>query len=185
MKNILVLMVFVAMARASAQSGAAIEAQPASPAQNPPAASSIYIINGQNQKVETQAQKQINEQPVSVVEDSPLALSPAEIKRRKRQELEVKTEQEIVERLEEARMQEEKARVQKLFGGGFASGVEQKNEPKQEEKAQEVIPAALPVKEQKKTEVKSEPEVKAIAAKEVVREVPAEDDKRHHYCCLS
>lgn len=77
----------------------------------------IYILNNQRQAVQ--------EQPTTVVEAAPLAESRAEALRKRRQGLEVNTEQKIVEKLEEARMEDEKARAERLFGSGFSSGATQ------------------------------------------------------------
>jgi hypothetical protein len=55
-------------------------------------------------------------QPVTVVEASPVQESRAELMRKARQGEEVKTEQKIVEKLEESRLREEQQRVERLFG---------------------------------------------------------------------
>ncbi len=55
-------------------------------------------------------------QPVTVVEASPVAESKAELMRKARQGEEVKTEQKIVEKLEESRLKEEQQRAERLFG---------------------------------------------------------------------
>lgn len=103
---------------AATESGAAVSA----PQAVAPSGSPIFILNNQNQK---SAQRVVQEQPVSVVEDTALVSSTAEVKRKKRQALEVQTEQKIVEKLEEARMEEERLRAERIFGGGFGSGVQQ------------------------------------------------------------
>ncbi len=61
----------------------------------------------------------LQEQPPTVVEASPLTESQADRMRKQRQGLEVNTEQRIVEKLEEARMEDERARADRLFGNGF------------------------------------------------------------------
>ncbi len=55
-------------------------------------------------------------QPVTVVEASPIQESKAELMRKARQGEELKTEQKIVEKLEESRLREEQQRVERLFG---------------------------------------------------------------------
>jgi len=55
-------------------------------------------------------------QPVTVVEAAPATESKAEALRKARQEAEVNTEQKIVEKLEDSRLQEERARADRLFG---------------------------------------------------------------------
>jgi len=55
-------------------------------------------------------------QPVTIVEAAPVADSKAELMRKARQSEEVKTEQKIVEKLEESRLREEQQRAERLFG---------------------------------------------------------------------
>ncbi len=61
------------------------------------------------------------EQPVTVVEGKHLRESKADSLRKARTDMETDTEQKIVEKLEEARMRDEAARADKLFGGASAS----------------------------------------------------------------
>lgn len=61
--------------------------------------------------------KRVQEQPVTVVEGSLLKDSKADQLRKARTDMETDTEQKIVEKLEEARMRDEQARAEKLFGG--------------------------------------------------------------------
>jgi outer membrane protein W len=111
----------------------------------------------------------VQEAPVSVVQDSALSISPAESKRKARQDMEVKTEQKIVEKLEEARMEDEKARADRLFNNGFSSG--RQNQPVEAPVAQAapqpvqqvvvpaqvVTPVAAPVaKEEDKVDIRAE-----------------------------
>jgi hypothetical protein len=77
------------------------------------------------------ARPAIQEQPASVVQDSPLQFSAAEQRRKQRQDLEVKTEQKIVEKLEEARMEDEKKRADRLFNKGFGSNHNEQEAPAQ------------------------------------------------------
>ena len=81
----------------------------------------IYILNSQNQRAAA-ANANIQEQPNTLIEASPLKESRAEQLRRSRQGMETQTEQKIVEKLEEARMEDERARADRLFGSGFGSG---------------------------------------------------------------
>jgi hypothetical protein len=55
-------------------------------------------------------------QPVTTVEAAPATESHAEALRRQRQQAEMNTEQKIVEKLEDERLQEENARAERLFG---------------------------------------------------------------------
>ncbi|RME18511.1 MAG: hypothetical protein D6797_00280 [Bdellovibrio sp.] len=62
------------------------------------------------------AQPNVIQQPPTYVEASPLSLSKAELMRKKRQEAEIATEQKIVEKLEESRLEDERRRAERLFG---------------------------------------------------------------------
>ena len=59
---------------------------------------------------------QAKPQPTTVVEAPPASESKADSIRKQRQGQEVQTEQKIVEKLEDSRMQDEKSRADKLFG---------------------------------------------------------------------
>lgn len=61
-------------------------------------------------------QPQAVQQPTTVVEAAPVSDSRADLMRRARQNEEVKTEQKIVEKLEESRLREEQQRAERLFG---------------------------------------------------------------------
>ncbi len=75
-------------------------------------------------------------QPVTVIEDSPLSESKADQLRKSRQEAELYTEQTIVEKLEQSRIEDEKRRAEALFGDRLNK--------KEEAPAQVVAPVALP-----------------------------------------
>lgn len=86
-----------------------VEVQP-EVAQPQAQANPIYILN--NQKYQGYAgaqaqQAQVQEQPTTVIQDSPLRASPADNMRRKRQDTEAATEDGIVQALERARMEDE------------------------------------------------------------------------------
>jgi opacity protein-like surface antigen len=66
-----------------------------------------------------QPQIQVYKQPMTVIEAAPLSDSKAEKMRRARQETELMTEQKIVEKLEQSRMEDEKKRADVLFGEKF------------------------------------------------------------------
>lgn len=59
------------------------------------------------------------EQPMTHVEAAPLSASRADLLRKKRQEVEVHTENKIVEKLEDSRIQDETDRADRLFGERF------------------------------------------------------------------
>lgn len=101
-------------AQPNAQAEVQVQQQPAP--QNP-----IYILNNQRyqgyQGTSQQAhvgQTAVQEQPVSVVQDTPLKTSPADMLRKKRQESESATEDGIVQSLERARMDDEMRRRDKF-----------------------------------------------------------------------
>jgi hypothetical protein len=88
-----------------------------------------------------QSQAQAQKQPTTLIEASPLVESRADKMRKTRQDAEVSTEQTIVEKLEESRLEDEKRRAEVLFGDKFNSLSNQNN-------AQAVAPAAAPVIQQ-------------------------------------
>jgi hypothetical protein len=99
------------------------ETLPAAPA-TASTQSPIYILNNQKYQgyqgtAQTTTQGVVQEQPTTVIEASPLKESKADQMRKSRQEMEGKTEQHIVEKLEEARIEDEKARADRLFGNNL------------------------------------------------------------------
>lgn len=82
----------------------------------------VYILNSQKyqlpQATQLQAQypvqPQIQEQPVQVIQDTPLTASQAEQIRKQRQDAELATEDGIVQALERARMEDEMRRRQQI-----------------------------------------------------------------------
>jgi hypothetical protein len=119
----------------------------------------IVILNSQK-ATQSSTQSAIQDQPTNVIEDSPLTMSAAERRRRDRQTLEMRTEQKIVEKLEESRIEDERARAERLFGNGFSGQQQQAPAPQ----AVQVIQAPQPVqvvevpvpKEEPKVDVKQE-----------------------------
>ncbi len=106
------------------------QAQEATTVQSP----GIVILNNQKSsqssgQFSNQGQAVIQDQPTNVIEDSPLNMSAAERRRRDRQNLEMQTEQKIVEKLEDARIEDERARSERLFNKGFGSRDEQTAAP--------------------------------------------------------
>ena len=135
MKKLILFLAMVMVSQAHAQGrqdgseaivvpvGSIQEAQPAVTSSGNP----IYIINKnkvsgsqETSQGSTQAstlgnrQGQVQEQPVSVVQDAPLKVSPAEQMRKSRQDTEAVTEDGIVQALERARMQDEIKRRDKF-----------------------------------------------------------------------
>lgn len=93
--------------------------QTVAPAQKSTAVVTQTIVVPQPAAVEVQ------KQPVTVVEATPLSVSNAEGMRKSRQEEEMKTESKIVEKLESSRLEDEKRRADVLFGNKFQA-LEQK-----------------------------------------------------------
>ncbi len=80
--------------------------------------------NTASQAQAASAQQQVQQpvqQPITVVEASPVSDSRAEALRKARLGAEVQTEQKIVEKLEDSRLQEERARADRLFGNKLDS----------------------------------------------------------------
>lgn len=98
------------------------------PAQQPQTRK-VFVINRT-----AQVQPQIQQQPITNVEATPLTDSRASQLRRARQDAEVQTEQKIVEKLEQSRLEDEKDRASRLFGN--------KLENQNVQNQQEVIQAA-------------------------------------------
>lgn len=103
------------------------------------------IMNSTNSSAST---SQAVQQPTTVVEAAPVSDSKADLMRKARQNEEIKTEQKIVEKLEESRLKEEQQRAERLFGNKLDAAP-----------AAAVVPV---VAEEKKEEVKKE-EPKEVA----------------------
>lgn len=107
-----------------------VEVQPQVPAETQQAAtvaSPIYILNNQKYQgyqgtQQSSGQAQIQEQPTTIVSDTPLTSSPADHMRKKRQDAESTTEDGIVQALEKARMDDE-IRRRDRFNSAIGSGV--------------------------------------------------------------
>lgn len=136
-----VLMVIVGMTQAIAQAqeqtrrlvqiddatGEIVEVAPGSQAANTNVVTQtqpgIVILNNQKSDQSTAqaaSQAAIQDQPTNIIEDSPLTISTADQRRLQRKALEQRTEQRIVEKLEESRIQDERSRSERLFGNGLA-----------------------------------------------------------------
>ncbi|MFM6929230.1 MAG: hypothetical protein ACKOX6_12250 [Bdellovibrio sp.] len=106
----------------------------------------IYILNQAPSTASAQVQQQqVQKQPTTVIEAAPLAESRAEQIRKNRQDTEVQTEQKIVEKLEQSRMEDEKRRADVLFGDKFnnLNNNQQQQVPVQQPVVQQ--PVAQPV----------------------------------------
>lgn len=111
-------------------------------------------------------------QPATTVEAQPAEESRAEMLRKERQKAEIGTEQKIVEKLEESRLQEEKARADRLFGNKLDP---QPVQPAQQQAAPPPVPAPAVVQDQKRAQPNVTIEKVEIVQpeKEVVKEAPA------------
>lgn len=180
MKNLVAVLAFVMVSQAYAQNGYQgneavvvpvqtqqdVQAQPVQTQQAQPVNASgnpIYILNNQRQGTiqgSSQRQNAIQEQPVSVVQESPLKVSAADSMRKKRQESESATEDGIVQALERARMDDEIKRRDKFNNAiapaandativGNNNNVQQTNVVQQQQQVAQVVapvPVAAPVK---------------------------------------
>lgn len=92
-----------------------------------PSAVQVNVNTGASSQARTNAtqvteavtQVQPQKQPTTLIEASPLTESRADKIRKARQEVEVQTEQKIVEKLEVSRIEDEKRRSEVLFGDRF------------------------------------------------------------------
>ncbi|WP_295905747.1 hypothetical protein [uncultured Bdellovibrio sp.] len=121
---------------APAAAAAPVQAQPQAQAgianTAPVSGQPIYILNQATPTSNAQLQQtQVQKQPTTVIEASPLTESRAEQIRRSRQDAELQTEQRIVEKLEQSRMEDEKKRASVLFGDKFNQLDQQQQQPQQ------------------------------------------------------
>lgn len=136
-------------AAAAPQTSAAVAA-PAAAQQGQPlnlnGSQPIYILNQAPSNATAQVQQsQVQKQPTTVIEASPLTESRADQIRKSRQDAEVQTEQKIVEKLEQSRMEDEKRRADVLFGDKFN---QMNNRLQQQEVPVQVQQQAQPVQVQ-------------------------------------
>lgn len=115
----------------------------------------IYILNQATPTSNAQLQQaQIQKQPTTVIEASPLTESRAEQIRRSRQDAELQTEQRIVEKLEQSRMEDEKKRAGILFGDKFNQLDQQQQQPVQQPVYAQPVQQVQPVQVQQVEEPK-------------------------------
>lgn len=89
------------------------------------AAKSVEVQEG---TVVIQTTPTVIKQPTTVVEATPLSESKADQLRRQRQGFEVDTEQKIVEKLEQSRLEDERNRADRIFGNKLEKKEEAKSE---------------------------------------------------------
>jgi hypothetical protein len=105
----------------------------------PPAGSAVFTQTVVVPQQQAQTQQQVQKQPTTLIEASPLADSKADVIRKNRQNEEMNTESRIVEKLEQSRMEDEKKRASVLFGDKFDALQNQQQPPVH------VAPAPQPV----------------------------------------
>ncbi len=111
----------------------------------------IYILNQATPTANAQAsnqalaqQSQVQKQPTTYIEASPLKKSRADQIREARQQVEADTESKIVEKLEVSRMEDEKRRADVLFGEKFNQiGQTQPQQQQQQEQSVVITPAPV------------------------------------------
>ncbi|MFN8791481.1 MAG: hypothetical protein ACK5Y2_08530 [Bdellovibrionales bacterium] len=170
------------MYSAPASSAAKSEAvASAASAQAPVSSQPLYIVNPATGAATASSAAvpevvQVQKQPTTVIEASPLTESRAESLRKARQDAEMSTEAKIVEKLEQSRLEDEKRRAQLLFGDKLQSEAAKAEAPAAAPaapvvapqpqiiivpQAAPVQPAAIEKKEEAKAEEPAEQEVQA------------------------
>lgn len=115
-------------------------------------------------------------QPTTVIEASPLTESKAERMRKSRQDAELATEQTIVEKLEQSRLEDEKRRAEVLFGDKFNTMMQQQQKQDAQVVVQQGDNATAVVAVDQKAEAVQTPVVVAAPVKEeVIVEVKKEE----------
>lgn len=124
-------------------------------------------------------------QPTTYVEASPLDESAADRLRRRRQDYEVQTEQKIVEKLEESRLEDERQRADKLFGNRLGKEEQAKPAPiyteHQMPQQQVVVPAEQKVTPEDLANTKQEILSAIKENQSVVVEAPKEEKPKDRY----
>lgn len=133
----------------------------------------IYILNQATPTSTAQLQQsQVQKQPTTVIEASPLTESRAEQIRRARQDAEVATEQRIVEKLEQSRMEDEKKRAGVLFGDKFNSLENSQVQQQQPVQAVQVQPVQVQQVQEPKENTRDIVREEIAAAMKVEEEAP-------------
>lgn len=136
----------------------------------------IVILNRQDTRQDSwqgQESRATVQQPTTYVEASPLQDSRAERMRQQRQSAEVQTEQKIVEKLEESRMEDEKRRAERLFGDRLGP------QPEPQQHYHPPAPPVVPVKEEKVVVIKEEPA--AVEVTHSHKKPPHKDEQTFYF----
>lgn len=123
-----------------------------------PPSGGVWIMNTTQQGGASAAQaqaSQVQAQPTTYVEASPLATSRADELRKARQGAEIQTEQKIVEKLEESRLNDERRRANRLFGDRWDNMNEQPAPPVQPAPQPQVV-QVVPVQAEAEAKVVEE-----------------------------
>ena len=108
----------------------------------------VYIYNNNRDQLDAST---VQSEPTTFVQAAPLSTSRADQMRAARKDMEIKTEEKIVEKLEESRIVDEQRRAERLFGGKMgalhANDNSQFQQPQvqQQPVVQQVAPAPAPV----------------------------------------
>lgn len=133
--------------------------------QNQGAVQDTAQVSGQ-----TQTQLAAQKQPTTVIQAGPLVESKADMIRKDRQDAELQTEQKIVEKLEQSRLEDEKKRAEVLFGDKFNTLMNQGYLPPQMgQPAQQPVQAVQP---QVVAPVAPVPVVPVVVPEQVVAPAP-------------
>ena len=115
-----------------------------------------------------QQQQQVQKQPTTFIEASPLSDSKADMIRKSRQNEEMNTETRIVEKLEQSRMEDEKKRAAVLFGDKFDTLQNGSNQ-------QNVAPVQAPVHVEQPVYIEPKETLSRDAVREEVRAALSDD----------
>ncbi len=121
-----------------------------------------------------QQNTQVQKQPTTIIEASPLSDSRADMIRKNRQDEEMKTESKIVEKLEQSRMEDEKRRAAILFGDKFDN---MQNTQQNSSPAPAVIHAPPPQTKAEPVYIEPKETISREAVREEVRAALTDDDK--------
>lgn len=108
------------------------------------------IVQQPTQTTQQSALAQVQKQPTTLIEASPLSETRADSIRKSRQDEELKTEARIVEKLEQSRMEDEKKRSAVLFGDRFnqMNNQQQIQQPEMmQQPVQQVVQQPAPVQQ--------------------------------------
>lgn len=130
------------------------------------------IINQATSSTSQNAQAmQVQKQPTTYIEASPLVESRADQIKKARQETEAQTESRIVEKLEQSRMEDEKKRAAVLFGDSFNQLQNGQQQPVQQMAPAPVVVA--PAQDNGKIQDLVREEIHAALDKDSDKEVPS------------